>query len=254
MEWMHSAHPIQASAPTLMPTSTLALTTRSKAIVSMPSDTATIASLVSSTTPTRTSAATSAMHDIEPIVTTTSTARTHIPIRSWPLTSEGNPGFVGHYLIVAYNFDSPSKNRTSCHEGGQHRTQALLQSPHVIASTVTSSFDARISSQFMANEGDSALSSANNPPSHSSNRSSACEGDNAFSPKSKHRPVYEGEATEDDSHLAYKPNKLGPLCPGITRRAWPHGVQVPPDSAWPLVSRFHPGRRLFLKAFHRKPQ
>ena len=41
------------------------ITTRSEAIVSTPSDTATIEALVSSTTPTRTSAATSAMHDVD---------------------------------------------------------------------------------------------------------------------------------------------------------------------------------------------
>ena len=82
----------------------------------------------------------------------------------------------------------------------------------------------------MANEGDSASSCANNTQSHSSNRRSACEGDNTFLPKSNHRPVYEGEAAEDDSQLACKPNKLGPLCPGITRQCLTSCVQVSPWS------------------------
>ena len=109
----------------------------------------------------------------------TSAARTHHLIPSWPLASEGASGFMGRHLIVAYNVDSPSKHRTSCHEGEQCRIQASSQSPHVIASTATPTSDARFSSRSLANEGDSASSRAMiQSPSKSTicNLNMACEG------------------------------------------------------------------------------
>ena len=43
--------------------------------------------------------------------------------------------------------------------------------------------------------------------------------------------------------------ELGLLCPGTTRQSLASRVQVPPDKAWPLVSRFHPGRWILSRNF-----